>query len=208
MKLLTKKLLQIFFISFSVFILNGCDNDIKSKQPYVIGHTNNYATESRTQHITAIQTAKLKAQTQKEIALINKQRDIEVETLKQNSSITKANITKDVEFKKSDTEIVMMGQTLELQKINSILIVVLLLIISLLLFYFLHKRRKDKLKMHQDAIDKELYMKDRELQAQMAHRLLDTLESKNLTPEQEARLIDTIAKTTDITPRNLIEKKN
>jgi len=208
MKLLTRKLLQISFISFSIFFFLGCDNDIKSKQPYVVGQTNSYNTEAKNQRITAFQTAKLKAQTQKEIALINKQRDIEVETLKQNSSITQANITKDVEFKKSDTEIVMMGQTLELQKINSILMIIALLIISLLLFYFLHKRRKDKLRMHQDAIDKDLYIKDRELQAQMAHRLLDTLESKNLTPEQEAKLIDTITKTTDITPRNLLDKKN
>jgi len=208
MKLLKQNLIPLFFIMTITFFFVGCDNDIKSKQPYVLGQTNDYATKAKNQRITALQTAKLNAQTQKEIALINKQRDIEVETLKQNSSITQANITKDVEFKKSDTEIVLMDQTLELQKINSILFVLLALVVSLLLFYFLHKRRKDKLKMHQDAIDKELYMKDRELQAQMAHRLLDTLESKNLTPEQEEKLIDTITKTTDITPRNLIEKKN
>lgn len=208
MKLLKQNLIPLFFIMTITFFFVGCDNDIKSKQPYVLGQTNDYATKAKNQRITALQTAKLNAQTQKEIALINKQRDIEVETLKQNSSITQANITKDVEFKKSDTEIVLMDQTLELQKINSILFVLLALVVFLLLFYFLHKRRKDKLKMHQDVIDKELYMKDRELQAQMAHRLLDTLESKNLTPEQEAKLIDTITKTTDITPRNLIEKKN
>ena len=208
MKLLAKKNLQIFMVLFALFLLSGCDNDIKSKQPYVLGHTNDYANIDRSKNITVLQTAKIKAETQKEIALINKQRDIEVEILKQNSSITQANITKDVEFKKSDTEVVLMNQTLELQKINSILIVLAIVIISLLLFYFLHKRRKDNLKMHQDALDKELYIKDRELQAQMAHRLLDTLESKNLSPEQEAKLIETITKTTDIAPRNLIDKKD
>jgi len=203
MKLFTK----LFFILFGIFLFSGCNSD-KKQQPYIMGKQKYNINQLKEDRLTAFQTAKLNAQTQKEIALINKQRDIEVETLKQNSSITKAKISKDVEFKKSDAQIVMMDQTLELEKIKSISIIITLLIIVVLGFYFLHKKRKDKLKMHQDLIDKDLYIKDREFQAQMAHRLLDTLENKNLTPDQEAKLIETITKTTDITPRTLINRKN
>jgi len=207
MKFFTKKIITLLFVSLSVILLNGCNSEQKTQHPYLFGQTNHKVNQVRSGQLNAIQVAKLKAQTQKEIALINKQRDVEVEALKQNSSVTKAKITKDVEFKKNDTQIVMMGQTLELEKINAILKIVTLLFISLLFFYFLQKRRTDKLKMHQDLINKDLYIKDRELQAQMTYRLLDTLENKNLTPKQKARLIDSITKTTDIAPQTLLEKR-
>lgn len=211
MMFLDKSLFKCCVIPFSVFLLSGCNNSKENQRPYVIGATHTYIKKDTTNtnnHSSIIEVQKIKSQTQKEIALINKQRDIEVERLKQETSVNEAKIKKEVAFKKTETDLLMAEKTIETQKISTILTTSVALIAIAVLAYFLYKRRQDKLKMHQDEINKELYIKDRELQAQMANRLLDTLERKSLTPEQETKLIDSITKTADVKPINLIENKS
>jgi len=210
MKKFSKSIMVFYVLPVGVFFLSGCGNDNQSQRPYVL-NSHSYLQKhiaTPTKKIDIIEVQKIKSQTQKEIALINKQRDIEVQKLKQETLKTEANIKKEVEFKKSETELLMAEKSIETQKMSTILTTIISIIALMIIAYFLYKRREDKLKIHQDTINKEIYIKDRELQAQIANRLLDTLEHKKLSPQQEAKLIDTIAKTTDTKSIALIDKKN
>jgi len=212
MRFFNKVMIKYCVIPVSIFLLTGCNENKNIQKPYVVGYSKHYVSKDivkiQDKNLDRVEIEKIKSQTLKDIALINKQRDIEVEKLKQETSVSEAKLKKELAIKKSDTDLIMAEKTIESQKMSTILTTIIALLALLIVSYFLYKRRQDKLKMHQDMINKEVYMKDRELQAQMANRLLDTLQSKRLSPEQEAKLIESITKTTDVTPVALIDKKD
>jgi hypothetical protein len=58
------------------------------------------------------------------------------------------------------------------------------------------KRREDKLKMHEDELQKEMYLREKELQVKMAEKILDTIASGKLSEEREQHLLEALDKTT------------
>jgi len=204
--------MRYIFLIISLWLLSGCGNDFDRTKPHVVGTQNSiaqqpkyYGNKPEVDHKSVIESVKIRAKTEKEIALINKQRDITLEKLKQEANLQKADIDKEIEFKKSDTEIVLLEHSVSIQKIYMILIAVGMFTAIIFAFYFLQKRRKDRLKMHEDILHKEMYIKDREIQAKMAERILDTLEKGKLSSEQQSKLVETLTKNTVIVPANQIE---
>jgi len=204
--------MRYLFFTIVILFLGGCGNEYNRSKPIVPGATNTppkvYGNKPLVDHQSVIESAKIKAATQKEIALINKERDIELQKLQKESELQKADINKEIEFKKSDTEIVIMEHSISVQKIYVGLIALAMFFTIVFTFYFLQKRRKDHLKIHEDLIQKEIYLKDRELQAKMADRILDTLERGKLAPEQQSKLVETFTQSTIVTPVVQIEDKN
>jgi len=204
--------LRYLLLTVMTLFLGGCGNEYNHSRPIVPGATNTppkvYGNKPLVDHQSVIESAKIKAQTQKEIALINKERDIELQKLQKESELQKAGINKEIEFKKSDTEIVIMEHSISVQKIYVGLIALAMFFTIVFTFYFLQKRRKDRLKIHEDLIQKEMYLKDRELQAKMADRILDTLERGKLAPEQQSKLVETFTQSTIVAPATQIEDKN
>ncbi len=203
--------LRYLLFTVTILFLGGCGNEYNHSKPIVPGATNTppkiYGNKPLVDHQSVIESAKIKAQTQKEIALINKERDIELQKLKKESELQKADINKEIAFKQSDTEVVIMQHSISVQKIYVGLIALAMLFTIIFTFYFLQKRRKDRLKMHDDQIQKEMYLKDRELQAKMAERILDTLERGKLAPEQQSKLVETLTQSTVVAPAVRIEDK-
>ncbi len=203
--------MRYVFLIIAILLLGGCGNDFNRSKPLVPNATNTpqkvYGNKVQEDRQTLLESAKIKAQTQKEIALIHKDRDISLQKLRQETTLQKADIDKEIEFKKSDTEIVIMEHSVSVQKIYVGIIALVMFFAIIFTFYFLQKRRKDRLKMHEDIIQKEMYLKDRELQAQMADRILDTLERGKLAPEQQAKLVETFTQNTVVAPATQIEDK-
>ncbi len=207
--------MRYVFLIIILLVFAGCGNDFDRSKPYVVGLASSttssaqqpkyYGNKPEIDHKSVIESAKIRAANEKEIALINTQRDITLEKLKQDANLQKADINKEIEFKKSDTEIVVMEQSVSVQKTYMMMIALGMFFAIVFVFYFLHKRRKDRLKMHEDMLHKEMYIKDREIQAKMAERILDTLEKGKLSPEQESKLVETFTKNTIIMPVNHIE---
>ncbi|MEA2110770.1 MAG: hypothetical protein U9P71_01850 [Campylobacterota bacterium] len=204
--------MRYIFLILALLLLVGCGNDFDRSKPVVPNATNSpkkvYGNTPQVDRKVMIESAKIKAANQKEIALINKDRDISLQKLRQETTLHKAGIEKEIEFKKSDTEIVIMQHSISVQKIYVGLIALAMFFATIFTFYFLQKRRKDRLKMHEDILQKDIYMKDRELQAKMADRILDTLERGKLAPEQQAKLVETFTQNTVVTPATQIETKN
>ncbi len=189
-----------------LWFLSGCGNEFDRSKPYVMDQNPSlasakyYGNRPDVYHQSMIESARITAEKEKEIALINKQRDIALEQLKQDTNLQKADIEKAIEFKKRDTQIVMAEQTVSMQKNYLILLAMAIGIAMIFLFYFLQKRRSDRLKVHEDMLHKEMYLKDRELQAKMVERILDTLEKGALSSEQQTQLVETLRHNVTLLP--------
>ncbi len=81
---------------------------------------------------------------------------------------------------------------------NSTLVVIAFGSIALLalVLYIFRKRREDKLKMHDDELQKEMFIREKELQVKMAEKILDTIASGKLSEEREQHLLETLDKAT------------
>ncbi len=189
-----------------LWFFSGCGNEFDRSKPYVmdqnlsLASAKYYGNRPDVYHQSMIESARITAEKEKEIALINKQRDIALEQLKQDTNLQKADIEKAIEFKKRDTQIVMAEQTVSMQKNYLILLAMAMGIAMIFLFYFLQKRRSDRLKVHEDMLHKEMYLKDRELQAKMVERIFDTLEKGALSSEQQTQLVETLRHNVTLLP--------
>ncbi len=191
----------------SLWFLSGCGNEFDRTKPYVIDQktppsqtTKYYGNRPDLYHQSMIESAKIAAEKEKEIALIQKQRDIALERLKQDTTLQKADIEKVIALKKSDATMVMAEQSMSIHKSYLILLAITIAFAIIFVFYFLQKRRSDRLKMHEDMLHKEMYLKDREIQVKMVERILDTLEKGALSSEQQTKLVETLSHHTALLP--------
>jgi len=194
---------QVLLAFISVLLLAGCGDGSK-QQPYVMGQNPKGAYTANIQaRSDKIETAKIQADAQKEIALINKERDIEVQKLISQTDVTKAGINKEVAMEEVQTKKTAIEKDHESSTYVLIVIAVALLLLFLFLFYYTGKNRKARLKMHEDELMYKLRVQEQEMKMKMAEKMLDSITSGKLSPEQENRLIETLEHTTT----RLIEHK-
>ena len=181
-----------YLLFFPLLLLIGC-NDSSHQRPYVIDNTPEKKVERTLMNVHTpdeIKLATIESQTKKELAEIERKKALEIEAIR-----------REVETKKieAEKEIAMQKEAISSQKLlqekeksnNYALIILFIFIASLLtLIYFLRKRREDKLKMHEE----ELNLKEKELQVKIAEKMLDTLSSGNLTPNEEQRMLEIFEK--------------
>ena len=195
---------QLFLTLLSVLLLAGCGEDTKQQQPYLMGQNPKGPYGAQVQaRSEKIETAKIQAQTQKEIALINKERDIEVQKLIGQTDVTKAGISKEVAMEEVKTKQTAIEKEHESSTYMFFLIAAALLLLFLFLFYYTGKNRKAQLKMHEDELSFKLRVQEQEMKMKMAEKMLESITSGRLSPEQENRLIETLEHTTT----RLIENK-
>ncbi|HHH72217.1 MAG TPA: hypothetical protein ENL04_00120 [Sulfuricurvum sp.] len=188
----------------ALLLLTGCGDNTSQKQPYLMGQksTTPYAAQIK-QHSEKIETAKIEAEAQKEIALINKERDIEVQKLISSTDVAKAGINKEVAIEEAAVK------KNAIEKEHEYGINVLWLIggalglLFIFLFYYTGKNRKERLKKHEDELMTKLRLQEQEMKMKMAEKMLDSITSGKLSPEQETRLIEALEQTTT----KLIEHK-
>jgi len=191
------------YVIMSLWFFSGCGNDFDRTKPYIMNQkstplpTEKYdANRPDPHYASTIESAKIAAEKEKEIALIHKQRDIAIERLRQEASVYRSDTEKVIAFKKSETQISVAQQNFSMHKTYVFLLAAALFIGMIVLFYFLQKRRSDRLKMHEDMLHKEMYLKDRDVQEKMVARILDTLEKGVLSSEQQTKLVETLSHNT------------
>ncbi len=187
----------------TLLFLAGC-GDSSRQQPYLMGQNPNGPYGTRAQEKSdKIETAKIQAEAQKEIAKINRDRDIEVQKLISQTDVQKADINKAVAMEEVQTKKTAIANEHESSTYILMLIGAALLLLFLFLFYYTGKNRKAKLKMHEDDLMYKLRVQEQEMKMKMAEKMLDSITSGKLSPEQENRLIETLENTTT----RLIEQK-
>lgn len=191
----------LFFGAILVLLITGCDEETKQK-PYLLGQETPAQQAKKTPSET-VQSTRISAEASKEIARINKERDIEVQRLKTGGDITMAGINKEIIQGQESTRKAADEKAHEFNLYVLMLIGAALLLLFLFLFHYTGKNRKERLKKHEDELLYNLRMQEQELKMKVAGKMLDSIASGKLTPEQETRLIETLEHTTT----RLIEQK-
>lgn len=195
-----------FFILLSFLIplyFSGCGEG--QSRPYVVGQKPIplYGTRaSSDKNNNEVKIAEIEAQNKKELALLDKEiavlnakRDLTINSEQQETKRFEVGTHKEIEINKLDA----LGKKDEYQYTlykNALIIGGLFAVVILAtVIYFLLRRREDKLRMHRETIDKELLIKEKELQVKMAEKILDTIASGTLEKPEEQRLLETLEKT-------------
>ncbi len=194
-----KQFYRCIFVVTVLLFFTGCGDDT-TQSPYMMGEKpaeqKKVYTVSNTKSDSAVTIATIEAETQKEIAKINKERDVELQKLEQNTKLVEIK-TKNAQADK-EHNLSTFVQESEYAYKNSTLLVVSFALIALLAlaFYIFRKRREDRLKMHEDELQKEMYLREKELQVKMAEKILETIASGKLSKEREQHLLETLDKAT------------
>ena len=183
-------------------LIAGCGEGTSKQQPYLIGQNPKgpYAPQERSDKIEA---AKIRATAQKEIAMINKARDIEVQRLVSQTDVTKAGINKEVAIEEVKAKKVAIENEHEFSTYLLWLLGGVFALLFLFLFHYTGKNRKERIKRHEDDLMAKMRMQEQEMKMKMAEKMLDSITSETLSPEQKTRLIEALEHTTT----KLIEKK-
>ena len=195
MKIIYKlSILLLISISFA-----GCGNDNR-QNPYMMGEKPSQkakiytvTTKPKDSEVTI---ATIEAETQKEIAKINKERDLEIKKMEEETKLIELKTQNEMAVKEHNLSTFVQESRFAFK--NSTLIIGALSFFALmaLIIYIFRKRREDKLKMHEDELQKEMYLREKELQVKMAEKILDTIASGKLSEEREQHLLEALDKTT------------
>jgi len=183
----------------------GCGDDNR-QNPYMMGEkpadSKRVYTVSEKPKETAVTIATIEAETQKEIAKINKERDVELQKMEQNTKLVALQAQNEMAVKEHNLTTFVKESEFAFK--NSTLIVTALAMISFLALalYVFRKRREDALKMHDNELQKEMYIREKELQVKMAEKILDTIASGKLSEEREQKLLETLDRTTPSLPNS------
>ncbi len=194
-----KQSINLLLLIVTLFFIAGCGNDNR-QNPYMMGEKpadqKRVYTVPYKQKDSAVTIAAIEAETQKEIAKINKERDVELQKMEQNTKLAELKTQNEMAVKEHNLSSFVKESEFAFK--NSTLIVIALAMISLLALtlYIFRKRREDKLKMHEDELQKEMYIREKELQVKMAEKILDTIASGKLSEEREQHLLESLDKTT------------
>lgn len=202
---------SIIFLSFvTSLFFSGCGEG--QSRPYIAGQkpVSSYGIRSTApQGDKDVKIAKIEADNKielarldKEIAELNIKRDLAINSSTQETKRFEVGTHKEIEINKQDA----LGKKDEYRYMlykNALIIGGLFAVVILAtVIYFLLRRREDKLRMHQEIIEKELLMKEKELQVQMAEKILDTLASGTLEKPEERRLLETLESTNRTIPHH------
>jgi predicted Holliday junction resolvase-like endonuclease len=192
----------IFWLITLLVLVTGC-NERPEQRPYLVGQKPIVnSTVKRAEANAAVQIATIEAETKKEVARIEKEREVAVQQMAHDSKVQEVIATKEIELKKQET---IGQQESNLQsRYNTLVILgfIFLFILLAVIAYFLYKRRQDKLKMHEDLLHKEMSIHEKELQVRMATKILDTIASGKLDKEDEKRLIESFEHSNKRLPLN------
>ena len=183
----------------SVTFLTGCGNDNR-QNPYMMGQKppskSKVYTVSKSPKNSELAIATLEAETQKEIAKINKERDLELKKMDVQTKMVELKTTNEMAIKEHNLSTFVQESKYAFKNSTLVLGGIGLFAILALIFFIFRKRREDKLKMHEDNLQKEVYLREKELQVKMAEKILDTIATGKLSEEKEQHLLEALDKTT------------
>lgn len=178
-----------------------------------------------------IQKARVEADKKRELALTKMKKELEELALKQNikevelkqklakieaqkeldiQKIQKELKLKELEIQKEKMRLEMENQKLiakEELKAKERLYIILIIAFLILLFFigvvlYIYKKRKDKILAYHDNLEKYFRLKENETKIAIANKIIDTIASKKLSPDQEQRLLN-VLKSSQIDKKSL-----
>lgn len=191
------KKLPALLLLIAVCFIAGC-GDNNRQEPYIMGEKpatkkQVYTVDSKN---SAVTIAGIEAETKKEIAKINKERDVELQKIEQNTRLIELKTDNAMAEKEHNLSTYVQQSEVAFKKSTLIVVGLTMMAVLALSLYIFRKRREDKLKMHEDELHKEMYLREKELQVKMAEKILDTIASGKLSKEREQHLLETLDRAT------------
>ncbi len=135
---------------------------------------------------------RMELESKKELAKIEMQKAIEVERLKAEAKKTEVLSQKEIELKKAELK----KSEIENQKSAKGWIIALAAlffsVLLLVLYRLFREHQRIKLQLHKERMAHEASMKEKELRAKIAEKMIDAVGSGKLTPEQHEKLMDSM----------------
>ncbi len=199
-----------------LFILSGCNEGGTNTRPYISGNQQQ-AQQSPARYglrnTDNVAAAKVKAESEKEIARINMEKEVLIQKLKGATEVEKAELNKEISLKQvaadqhkavikkdiaitqDQTQLQIALNKLELEKWILLIVGLFILALVIFVFYNTNRNRKERLKVHEDKLKQELLIKEQQMRVQIAERLIDAMASGKLTPAQENKLLGAYSST-------------
>ena len=210
----------------AIFLFTGCFDSEKSKNS-----EQDILQEKKAKLDEEIQKARLEADKKRELALTKMKKELEELALKQNikkaelqqrlaqieaqkeleiQKIQKELKLKELEIQKERMRLEMENQKLiakeELKAKEQLYLLLIGAFLILLMFIgivlYIYKKRKDKILAYHDNLEKYFRLKENESKIAIANKIIDTIASGKLSPEQEQRLISVLK-----SPENIDKKE-
>jgi len=193
-----------------LFILSGCNEGGTNTRPYISGNQQQAQPSSARYGLRdtdRVAAAKVKAESEKEIARINMEKEVLIQKLKGSTEVEKAELSKEISLKQVEadrhkavikkdiaitqdqTQLQIALNKLELEKWILLIVGLFILALVIFVFYNTNRNRKERLKVHEDKLKQELLIQEQQMRVQIAERLIDAMASGKLTPEQENKLL-------------------
>lgn len=198
-----------------LLLLLGCQQE--TKRAYIVGGVKETHQPMHSPYAKAIEEkasrverAKIEAETKERIARIEMERDIALQKLKGNVDVTKAGLEKEVAIEEVDVKRTSLAQEQGYDMLK--LYIVAGTIILAFLFFIWHtmKNRHERLKKQENELAAKMQIKEQEMKIELATRVLETISTGKLQPEQESHLIETLRHTVNsgARPEHRLEYKS
>jgi len=125
----------------------------------------------------------------KEIALIQMKKEVEKEKIKAQKELQIAKIQKDKELEKNRLNYETKKEENSIKKIALITLSLISFVFLIVLYFIFKNHQKTKIAIEKEKIKAQKEIKEKELKAQMATKLIDAMTSGKLSKEQEERLL-------------------
>ncbi len=194
-----KQLPNILLLVVTLIFVSGCGNENR-QNPYMMGEKpsekGRVYTIPKKKEESSVRIATIEAETQKEIAKINKERDIELQKMTQDTKMVELKRQNEMAIKEHNLSTFVQESEYAYKNSTLLILAFAIIIFASLALYTFRKYRKDTIKMHEEEMQKEMYLKEKEMQMHMAEKILDTIASGNLSEEKEQHLLEALDKTT------------
>lgn len=131
-------------------------------------------------------------ETKKEIAQIEMKKEIESKKIEANAKIETAKIETEKELQKVKLQLKAKEKDNAITKIAITALIILSLGFMLLIYALFKKHQANKLYLEQERLKAQKELKEKELKAQMAQKVMDLIGNKDLTKEQQEKLLSLI----------------
>ncbi|WP_187647711.1 hypothetical protein [Nitrosophilus labii] len=180
----------LLFIIMAFFI-SGCENT--NQKPIVLDNKKQrYANEILSAEIISEKNSKIEAKTKKEIAMIEMKKAIETKKIESQAKVQMEKIKSQRELEKTKLELQAKSEANSITKTAVILFAILGFGVLILIYILFKKYQENKISIEREKMRLQKEIKEKEIKAKMAEKLIDALSSGNFTKEQEEMLLSLI----------------
>ncbi len=187
----------LFFLLLPLFFL-GCLDDEPQEQivQEKRNHTLNVQNEKLQQMQIEAKREKELAEIsmKKELASIDREKELELAKLDSKLQMQRLMLEKEQALEELKQQNLIRESEQEISKQRYILFYgsLIIIILAAAVYFFMKYRREDKLRAYNDNLEKYFQNKQNESRVKIAEKIIDTIATGNLNPQQESQLIEAL----------------